>query len=137
MTLYGAMRLVRIYNHGTIKSTCTCINIVITYHGNTLHLMVRASKHTHTCQSNTKGAHVALFRRAWNAFIRLLYIDLLSSFQCPICGPCPDTVVCDGTMLGFRKTFVYPNTTPQNDEALTLTGTKQRVLIRSPKCQEL
>ena len=97
------MRLVRIYNHGTIKSTCTCINIVITYHGNTLHLMVRASKRTHNCQSNSKGAHVALFRRAWNAFIRLLDIDLLSSFQCPICGPCPDTVVCDGMMLGFRK----------------------------------
>ena len=99
---------------------------------------VRASKRSHNCQSNSKGAQVALFRRAWNAFIRLLDIYLLSSFQCPICGPCPDTVVCDGTMLGFRKDLLplcIP--TQQNDEALTLTGTKHEQRIRSPKCREL
>jgi hypothetical protein len=33
----------------------------------------------------------------------ILDIDYMSTFQCPDCGPDPDTVVMDATPVAFRK----------------------------------
>ena len=47
-------------------------------------------------------------RKAFYAFSRLLAIPIYDSFVCENCGPCPETVVCDGTMIGMRKDLVMP-----------------------------
>ena len=115
-----------------------------------LHLMVegrnplvaylRASQHSHTSQSLTQGARLAVLRRAWNAFARLLDIDFTNSFQCPICAQYPDIVICDSTMLGFRKDFLaLSHLDYQQEDMPLLSGTKHkdRVLIQQPKTRQL
>ena len=51
----------------------------------------------------TKAVKIKLLRLTWNAFARLLDINWPAVFICPICGPLPSVVICDGTMLGFCK----------------------------------
>ena len=53
--------------------------------------------------SLTKSVSLKLLRNAWNAFSRLLDINFTECFCCPLCGPSPTTVICDGTLLVFRK----------------------------------
>ena len=86
---------------------------------------------------------IATLQRAWNSFVWLLDLDFENSFLCPICGSTSNTVVCDGTMLGFRKdilTACSPHDLPEaiSDKPL-LKGSKHcdRVLIQKPKAQEL
>ena len=59
--------------------------------------------------SKTASVKLAMLRRAWNAFAQLLSINFEATFQCPVCGQHPETVVCDGTMLRcdalIRSTF--------------------------------
>ena len=81
-----------------------------------LHLMVegrnplaaymRASSRSHASQSHTKSTSIATLRAAWNAFSRLLDINFHTSFLCLVCGAQPSTMICDGTMLGFRKDLI-------------------------------
>ena len=70
---------------------------------NPLVAYLRASQHSHFCQSSTQGKQINVLRRAWISFARLLAISPLDSFQCPLCEQYPETIVCNGTMLGFRK----------------------------------
>ncbi|CAG2192478.1 unnamed protein product [Mytilus edulis] len=46
------------------------------------------------------------FKCAWYAFLDLLDINYENSFQCPHCGPDPDTVVMDATSVAFRKELI-------------------------------
>lgn len=46
------------------------------------------------------------FKEAWYAFLNLLDIDYQRSFECPSCGPDPDTVVMDATSVAFRKEMI-------------------------------
>ena len=46
------------------------------------------------------------FKEAWYAFLALLDIDYLNSFNCPQCGPDPKTVVMDATSVAFRKELI-------------------------------
>ena len=43
------------------------------------------------------------FVDSWYAFVILLDLDWLDGFLCEKCGPDPETIVCDGTSLGFRR----------------------------------
>ena len=113
-----------------------------------LHLMVegknplisylRACQRNHEALSITKPASISHLRKAWNAFARLLDINWSESFQCLICGPTQNTVVCDGTMIGFQKDFL-----PEISSSITSTppivGSHQqeRVLISSVKARSL
>ena len=73
---------------------------------NPLIAFLRASTHSISVQSETKPAPIKLLRQAWNAFARLLNVDLAESFTCPICGPSPTTIISDGTLIGFRKDLI-------------------------------
>lgn len=46
------------------------------------------------------------FKEAWYAFLNLLDIDYQGCFECPGCGPDPDTVVMDATSVAFRKEMI-------------------------------
>ena len=37
------------------------------------------------------------------AFARLLDLKFSGNFQSPVCGCSPETIICDGTLVGFRK----------------------------------
>ena len=115
-----------------------------------LHLMVegrnpliaylRASLRSHSTQSLTQGGRIAVLQQAWNAFSRLLNIDFTTSFQCPLCAQYPDTVICDSTMLGFRKDFLavsYLDSQPEDTPVVCGTKHKDRVLINQPKTHHL
>ena len=101
---------------------------------------LRASQRSHNSQSKTASVKLAVLRRAWNAFARLLSINFETAFQCQICGQHPETVVCDGTMLGFRKDFLSscPDSQP-NATLPLLTGSKheERILLRSTRSRSL
>ena len=51
---------------------------------------------------------IHFLRRALYAFSRLLAIPIDESFVCENCGPCPDIIVCDGTMIGMRTHLMVP-----------------------------
>ena len=73
---------------------------------NPLIAFLRASTRSFSSQSHTKLVSVKLLRQAWNAFDRLLNVNFAETFSCPICGPSPTTIICDGTLLGFLKELV-------------------------------
>ena len=73
---------------------------------NPLIAFIRASTRSISVQSETKPALIKLLCQAWNAFARLLCVDLAESFTCPICGLSPTTIICDGTLIGFRKDLI-------------------------------
>ena len=107
---------------------------------NPLVAYLRASQRSHNSQSKTVSVKLAVLRRAWNAFARLLSINFETAFQCQVCGQHPETVVCDGTMLGFRKDFLSscPDSQP-NATLPLLTGSKheERILLRSTRSRSL
>ena len=76
-------------------------------------------------------------------FARLLDLDFENSFLCPVCGSTPNTVVCDGTMLGFSKDLLTTCSPPDLPEAISdkplLKDSKHgdRVLIKTAKAREL
>ena len=91
-------------------------------------------------QSMTKPVSIKLLRQAWNSFARLLDIDWAEAFMYPICGPSPDTIICDGTLLGFQKDLLVhtPSATPQ--EVPSSSGGSRhsvQVLLKSRKSREL
>ncbi|XP_070541358.1 uncharacterized protein [Ptychodera flava] len=68
----------------------------------------RAFAKNHAVLSNATPLHIQKLRLAWNAFARLLNIDFTSVFQCHTCGPVPDIIICDGTSIGCRKSYLKP-----------------------------
>ena len=72
----------------------------------------------------------------------MLDISPDESFICPVCGPQPSVVVCDGTMLGFRKDLLpisddadATNEVPEHEVQGSSHG--EHVLVRSTKGREL
>ena len=105
---------------------------------NPLIAFLRASTRSFSSLSLTKSVSLKLLRQAWNAFARLLDIDFAESFACPICGASPSTIICDGTLLGFRKdlldTLTTTSPTPQAQQPVKGSSHSRRVLITIRIC---
>jgi hypothetical protein len=55
------------------------------------------------------------WQASWYSFLQLLDIDYDAGFCCPICGTDSlDVLVCDGTSLAFRQTFLTSITREYN-----------------------
>ena len=105
---------------------------------NPLASYLRSCERTIATQSNTKPVKIKLLRQAWNAFARLLDIDWYESFQCPLCGPCPEVVICDGTMLGFRKDLLVAFANhPEPTSTISGSHHADRIFIRSLFARDL
>ena len=100
---------------------------------------LRACERNHSIQSQTKPVHIKKLRQAWNAFARLLNLNTDQAFECPLCGPEPHTVICDGTMIGFRKDFLPQFKQSTTQTQLIITGSKHidRILVSSAKARSL
>ena len=96
---------------------------------------------THAVLDITEPPSLKLIQSAWHSFARLLNINYTESFKCPICGTYPQLVICDGTLIGFRKDLLPPLLAEKpNMDTLVLThGSKHNdhTFIRSPKGREL
>ena len=92
-------------NHGLIK--CTRVCGITRYHCSTCpssnpncnHLEVFKEWEADDSQPPT----LKILHSARNAFARLLDLKFSGNFQCPVCGCSPETIICDGTLMGFRK----------------------------------
>lgn len=110
---------------------------------NPLTAFLRVSTHSFSPLSLTKPVQVKSLRHAWNAFARLLNINYAEVFHCPICGPLPSTVICDGTLLGFCKdllnSFGTSNSPRSNNTHEPVHGSNHsgRVMLKSKKGREL
>lgn len=91
---------------------------------NPLIAFLRASTRSFLVQSQTKPVSIKLLRQAWNAFARLLDVNLAESFTCPMCGPSPNTIICDGTFIGFRKDLLdtFESDTPSHQADQPING---------------
>ncbi|CAH1786457.1 unnamed protein product [Owenia fusiformis] len=79
------------------------------------------------------------FRSSWYAFLDLLELDYQEMFSCPKCGDTPNTIVCDGTSLSFRKDLFSWSTLQQNDGNAKKKGSviQDRVFIDNVKARKL
>ena len=115
-----------------------------------LHLMVegknllaafyRSVVRAHAALDITEPPSLKLIWSAWNSFARLLNINYNETFKCPICGTFPHLVICDDTLVGFRKDLL-PSllTKPNTDTLVPIYGSKHSdyTFIHSPKGREL
>ena len=108
---------------------------------NPLAAFYRSMVRTHAVLDITEPPSLKLIQSAWRSFARLLNINYTESFKCPICGTYPQLVICDGTLIGFRKDLLPPLLAEKpNMDTLVLThGSKHNdhTFIRSPKGREL
>ncbi|XP_065052628.1 uncharacterized protein LOC135681910 isoform X2 [Rhopilema esculentum] len=81
------------------------------------------------------------WRCSWYSFLELLDIDYTFGFQCQICGPYPNVVICDATTLGFRRHYARQVDVNIENERQTvrLKGSdfSDRVFMRHPKARNL
>ena len=83
-----------------------------------------------------------ILHRAWNGFARLLQIDWEEDFVCPVCGPYPDTVICDGTAIGFSKKHMAIFEEEEEEEGIQteyIEGSRQqdRVFLTNLRIRKL
>ena len=100
----------------------------------------RSSVRSHATVDITHPPTLDKIRSAWYAFARLLDIDWKQTFLCTICGYSPETIICDGTLLGFRKDFLPSLLSETEEESVPVTyGSKHndRVFVHSTKGREL
>jgi len=74
------------------------------------------------CLGDQAAPSIYFLRKAWYAFSCLIDVPFDECFICPICGPSPNVIVCDGTMVGMRKDllpFKHKNQ-PQEDPVLPM-----------------
>jgi len=78
-------------------------------------------------------------KRGWYAFSRLLAIPIDDSFVCENCRPCPEIIVCDGTMIGMRKDLMMPLNNLDDSKLVPVKGSldSDRVLIKTAQAQHL
>ena len=100
---------------------------------------LRACERNHSIESHTKPVHIKKLRQAWNAFARFLDLKPDKAFECPLCGLEPHTVICDGTMIGFRKDFLpqFKQSTAQSQPIITGSKHSERILVSSAKARSL
>ena len=134
--LEGRNHLASFHRYG-----CGCVNGWYNSLRNTefclVHCVFRALSLNAEVFSGSKTVAYSMLRRGWDGFIRLLQLDWMALFICPLCGPEPKIVVCDGTALGFRKYFLRVNKDQPATTNVVLRGTrhKDRVFVRNAKAQ--
>ena len=99
----------------------------------------RASCKSFYIQSQSKPVNIKLLRQAWNAFARLLDVDWREAFNCHQCGLTPQIVICDGTLIGFRKDLAstVPPEVISDEKIIKGSEHADRVLLKSLKSREL
>ena len=100
----------------------------------------RSAGRCHGVLGTTQPPTLKILRSAWNAFARLLDLKFSENFQCPVCGCSPETIICDGTLVGIRKDLLPALLQELDQESLPIThGSKQsdRVFLHSVKGREL
>ncbi|XP_066272071.1 uncharacterized protein [Branchiostoma lanceolatum] len=120
-----------------------------------LHSMIDSKQPLKSTQSSTNRTRSAgsdngfkampyeMFRKGWNSFARRIDINWDKVFSCPECGPEPDTVICDGTAVGFRKDLIAGCTPEPCDGVSSSSNTVQgsrhsdRVFLTSEKARRL
>ena len=102
---------------------------------NPLMTFYRASCKSFYIQSLSKPVHIKLLRQAWNAFSRLLDVDWREAFNCHQCGLTPQIVICDGTLIGYRKEF--SSQVIQDEKVIKGSEHGDRILLKSFKSREL
>ena len=94
----------------------------------------------HAALDVSEPSSLKLIQSAWHSFARLLNIKYNEGFKCPVCGTYPQLVICDGTLIGFRKDLLPPLLIKPNIDTLMPThGSKHsdHTFIHSPKGREL
>ena len=89
-----------------------CYGLLFTY----LHIMLegknpliffhRSMQQTFSALSKSSPVGIKHLCQAWNCFARLQDTNYQECFLYPQCGHTPKTIVCDGTLIGFRKDFL-------------------------------
>ena len=68
-------------------------------------------------------------------FARLFNLKFIGNFQCPVCGCSPETIICDGTLVEFRKDLLPTLLQEPDRESLSIScGSKHRSCL-SAFCQ--
>lgn len=101
----------------------------------------RSMQQTFSALSKSRPVGIKHLRQAWNCFARLLDINYQECFLCPQCGRTPKTIVCDGTLIGFRKDFlsrlsVQETKSTDSIQCVTVRHS-ERVLLKTVKSREL
>ena len=107
---------------------------------NPLFAFYRSSCKSCYVQSESKPSHINLLRKAWNAFARLLDINWKESFSWYICGLTPQIIICDGTLIGFRKDLAstaFSETVLDEETIIKGSEHSDRVLLKSLRSREL
>ena len=100
----------------------------------------RSSVRSHATVHNTYPPTLDKLRSAWYAFARLLDIDCKQTFFWTICEHRPQTIICDRTLLGFRKHFLPSLLRETEKESIPVTygsKLKDRVFALSAKGREI
>ena len=100
----------------------------------------RSAGRCHGVLGTTQPPTLKILRSAWNAFARLLDLKFSGNLQCPVCGCLPETIICDGTLVGFRKDFLPALLQEPDRESLPITHESKhsdRVFLLSVKGLEL
>ena len=94
------------------------------------------------CLGEQTAPSIYFLRKAWYVFSRLVDIPFEECFICPTCGPSPNVIVCDGTMVGMRKDllpFKHKNQPQENPVFPVIKGSAHvdRVLIKSKRARDM
>ena len=68
-------------------------------------------------------------KHGWNAYLRMIDLDYISCFTCPICKDNPEVVVFDGITLGTLKHVPTISNTTDDQQKYNLIPTYDRVFI--------
>ncbi len=100
----------------------------------------RSAGRYHGLLGTTQPPTLKTHRSAWNAFARLLDLKFGENFECPVCGCSPEVIICDDTLVGFRKDLLPALLHEPDRETLPIThGSKHSdrvflILSRDGSC---
>jgi len=130
--------------HSILSTDCGSYSTVHSYiQYASIYIIFRSLERTYLCLGSNPAPSICYLRKAWYSFSRLINVPIKESFICPICGPSPETIVCDGTMIGIRKDLIPAMTaTNVNSNAQPLDSIKgsvhaERILVKTKKGREL
>lgn len=90
-------------------------------------------------KSHRKFLYHKTFRSAWFSYTKIQAFE--GDMQCPECGPCPESVICDGTALRMNEKYVLPTVKPPtvSEEGSTIRASRyvgKQQVIEDPKLRK-